>query len=629
MTDSFSKTVDITADEFLYEGNEDYMVARGNVIANLDNFILYADSAYYDKKRQMIYVDGKVKIIKDFLGLGEGLKYDLKNREGFLKKIELNYFSEDKKKQKFIWGSEIIIRDSESFYLKDGYFSSCDGTKKPWYIKGTDINITLGEYLTAKHITLYASDIPVLYSPYFVAPVKKQKESGFLMPSFGFSGKHGFMLNQPYYFFLDESYDNTLSLNLRTEDTIGFDNEFRYKLSRIEDGIMNLSYYENYKINKDYLYLNLRHKKDNSIKIDANLLNRRDFFYEYKKETDEKSLPYLRSKAFLEKRTRRDNYSVSFFNGYNLNLNDRDLTVVSLNKDSYPVAINSYLFYNLDGSLNLFSHDSDSLERIIFKPRGSFRLPRQNYDISMDISGYLNFYSDELHKEEKKGYLIFQPAVKMYKNFLINQQYANKNSLSFSPSVPVKLFDNLYRTLDNKDQLNSDKRIDYYFEQKSYKLQTGKLIYNLYMNQSYIFENGSGEAQFSDLNGVFRVYGDYGTFGLTATLSHKNRDIKDFMSYLNIKKDNLNVNVNYLKTEQDNEYLNLNVSTGVKDNLIFSAGIRYDLVGDILKEVAFGTEYIKNCYSIKAELKNRKEPSEFNLFVYINLYGLGEIRQGL
>ncbi len=629
ITDGYSRVIDITADEFLYEREKDYMVAKGNVEADLDGLKIYADTVYFDKKNQMIYVDGRIKILRDFLGIGEGLKYDLKNKEGYLKNVELYYFSEDKKKQKFIWGDEIIILDNDSFYIKNGYFSSCDGIDKPWYIKGCDIKINLGQYLTARDVKLYASDIPMFYSPYFIAPVKKEKESGFLMPVFGFSGKHGFVLNQPYYFFLDESYDNTLSLNLRTEDTIGFDNEFRYMLSKKEEGFLNLSFYENYKIDREYLHLNFKHNKENRLKINTNLLNRRDFFYEYKNDREEKSQPYLRNMAFLEKPIKRDIYSLAFFNGYNLNLNDRDFSSLSINKDSYPLGINNYFFYNLDGSLNLVSQGSNNYERLILKPYGVLRSTRKDHDLSMKISGYFNYYTDQLRKEEKKGYVIFNPELKVYKNFLVNERYANKNSLSLSPVFPVKAFDNLSRTFDKKDVLNSDRRIEYNLEQKHYDLYDGRLLYNLNINQSYILNNSNGESSFSDLGALFRAYGESWIFGLTGTISHINRDIKDFMSYLNVKHAEFDLNVNYTKTILKDEFLNLDVIKRINNSLAFSAGIKYDIESDVLKETAFGVEYLKNCYSIKVDLRNRKEPSEFNLFLFINLYGLGEIRQAL
>lgn len=625
----YAKNLEITADEFLINKEEDYIVARGNVIAQLDGLTLYADSAFLDRKNELLYIDGKIKFLKDFFGTGDDLKYDLKNKEGYIKRGELFYFSEDKKKQKFIGGEDIIIYDKDSFKIGEGYFSSCEGKNKSWQIKGKDININLGEYLTAKDVTLYGSSIPLFYSPYFLAPIKKEKESGFLIPTFGFSGKNGFVFNLPYYFFLDESYDDTLSLKLRTNNTIGLDNEFRYKLSREEEGILNLSLYENYDIKKNYLFLNFRHSKKNYAKVDVSLLNRRDFFYEYNYESDYKSLPYLRSKAFYERQRSKTLYSLTFFSGYNLTTSDKDFVSLSLNRDSYPLNYGRDFFYNYNGSVSFFSQGDKNFERLTINPYSIYRFSRPTYDLSLKMYGDLIYYKEDLKNEQKRGYLIINPDAKLYKTYLINDKYLSKNTLSLSPLFPVKVFDNLDIQLDRKDKFISSERLDYTLEQKTYTLLEGKLLYNLSLSQSYFLDAPLGKDHFSDISATFRTYFHLGTIGFVGNFNHKKGNFRDLIFYTDIGLQDLAITLSYNKNEFANEFANLDISKKITESIRIGFGERYDIKRGISKENRFIFDYLKNCYSIKIDIRDKKEPREFSLFIYINLYGLGEIRQAL
>ena len=54
-------------------------------------------------------------------------------------------------------------------------------------------------YARGKHVIFYLHDIPVLYIPYILYPVQTERESGFLLPSAGYSDKKGTQLSLAYY----------------------------------------------------------------------------------------------------------------------------------------------------------------------------------------------------------------------------------------------------------------------------------------------------------------------------------------------------------------------------------------------------------------------------------------------
>ncbi len=622
---TYAKEIEITAEEFIVDNDQGYYVAKGNVVSYFEGYTIFSDSILYDKKTEMIYIDGNFKLINDFLGLFDGLKYDLKKKEGYINKGDLFYFSQDKKKQKFISGENIVIFDKHNFFLSKGTISSCEGEHKPWYIKANDIDITLGDYLTAKNVTLYGANIPLVYSPYFLVPIKKEKESGFLFPTFGYSGKNGFMMELPYYFFLHESYDDTLSLKVRSENTIGFDNEFRYRLSKNEEGLFNISLYNNFHQEKDYFFINFKHSKNNSLKADLSLINRPDFFYDYSNDTYLKSLPYLRSLAFYETVSYRALYSLDFLNLYDINLQERDFTSFTLNRVSFPISFNN-IFYNIDASLSYLNKGSDDFARIFISPYGMYSFSRDTYDLSLKLYGDITYYKELFKEEEKRAFFIINPEAQIHMSYLIDNIYIARNSLKITSFLPFIKIDNISFINDRRDFFNKSKRVELSLEEDFIKQDDGKLLYNFKISQDYFLDDDYQSERFSDLKIQLRTFLSNLTLTLIGDYNHKRGDLTSLFFYSDYKSEILNFNLNYNKSFNISEFANMSISKKFKDTLNIGLLGRFDIKENILKETGLILDYLKNCYSIKLDFRNRKEPSDFVFFLYINLYGLGEIK---
>ena len=98
--------VNLFADEIIADGQNNTIYARGNVYVTFDGNSLWTDSIIYDKNSSNIYALGKVIFYNQFLASGNYLKYNLEKKEGYLNEGEISYLSQDKTKQKFLWGTE-------------------------------------------------------------------------------------------------------------------------------------------------------------------------------------------------------------------------------------------------------------------------------------------------------------------------------------------------------------------------------------------------------------------------------------------------------------------------------------------------------------------------------------------
>ncbi len=622
------------ADSIISDMSENYVYATGNVYVTLGENSLWTDSLLFDKKTDTIYAFNKAVFYGNFIAHGEYLKFNIKTKEGYLSKGEVSFLSDDPKKKRFIWGSDIIIKDKESFFISEGGISSCDGTNKAWHIQGADINVELGEYLTSRNTTLYASSMPVLYTPYFLIPIKKERESGFLIPSIGFSGKNGVLFNLPYYTVINDSLDITNTLLIKSKTSIGIDNQFRYMLSSAESGEVNLTLIDNFSINKGYVEAKLIHSKENStenFKIDLDYVNRKDFFTQYATNSFDKTKPYTRSSGFYEFARKRDLYSGKlFFSQDNTGVND-DVRSFSLSKEGYLKQHGDF-GYNYSAMLSAFSYSKENtVKRVAFEPFVMYRLTGEEKGLSaklkLHLADYINAYEDQ--DNQLSGMIYTNIEGYLDKVLLVNDKYKVINTFKVDTVLPYKLDDEKIRMFDSTDITDDTKKVKYAFEQKWYDIAKLKQQFYLTLWQEYILSDMiSSNNKFSDLFFLMRFSKDVVNIDAQGSYDHNKGGLRELNLALTTNLQGFKASANYFVRDGQDEFLNLYLSKKLGYNTTIIAGTRYDIKLDLAREVSVGIDYEKSCYSVKMLFTHKDLPEEDIVMLTVNLFGLGEFKQG-
>ena len=55
-----------------------------------------------------------------------------------------------------------------------------------------DVHITLNEYIRIWHAYVKAKGVSILYLPYLILPIKKERESGLLSPTLSLTNREGY-----------------------------------------------------------------------------------------------------------------------------------------------------------------------------------------------------------------------------------------------------------------------------------------------------------------------------------------------------------------------------------------------------------------------------------------------------
>lgn len=147
--------------------------------------------------------------------------------------------------------SEGEIFSRSEMRLNDVTYSGCPCPDPAWYIKAPRVDFHIDENEGVAHNgVLYFKHVPLLASPYLSFPLRQERKSGFLLPTYGGSSNAGYEVSLPYYFNLAPNYDLTLTPRYMSKRGTQLGAEFRY-LGRTYNGQVSGTYLDNDKLSNE------------------------------------------------------------------------------------------------------------------------------------------------------------------------------------------------------------------------------------------------------------------------------------------------------------------------------------------------------------------------------------------
>ncbi|PLX66129.1 MAG: hypothetical protein C0603_11990 [Denitrovibrio sp.] len=181
--------------------------AKGNVKIFQGEKTLLADEIFYNKENNAIHAIGNVKLTEDgsILECSE-MNYDTEKESGVF--IDTKAFMPP---YHWITASKIDKQSKYSYKMDDATFSTCEGAKPDWSFKASEANISVGGYLSSWHTTARIKNVPVFYTPYFIYPIKTERETGFLVPNAGYNSNLGAYFQPKFYWNIGVDQDATFA----------------------------------------------------------------------------------------------------------------------------------------------------------------------------------------------------------------------------------------------------------------------------------------------------------------------------------------------------------------------------------------------------------------------------------
>jgi len=384
--------VTVMADKLDYDRVNDVYTAVGHVKIEQEGVRLEAEKVVLYNKTGEAEAEGKVYLQdKDNVIHAERMKINLNTREGII--YQGNLFM---KKDNYHMKGEVIERRSETMYhVEQGEFTTCD--KDEWFIKAKQMNIDLARYATGSDVTLNMAGMPVLYTPYFLFPVRRS--SGFLIPVVGYSTSDGFYAENAYFWAISDSRDMTIYSDFRAWIGYGTGIEYRYNNSQDSMGQVYYKYWDIYHTDVSRWDFRLKHQEefadDLSAKVDINLVSDFNYYFDLEKPLEMRSKPYIDSNAFYVERW--NTASLYLLGQYSTDLTQINVnTIQKLPEIRYTIYDENLvgpLHLNFEGSAtNFYTEAGNGTRRVDFNPELTAALGIGGLSLTPRIGARTTFY---------------------------------------------------------------------------------------------------------------------------------------------------------------------------------------------------------------------------------------------
>ena len=216
------------------------IVGRGSV--RRADAVLSAGYLRYNDQTGEVTARGNARLVQDGnIVVGPQMRYNLDTDAGEIEQPRFWLSSGGTGT-----GSQAILSNRNEMSIEDVIYSGCPCPDPAWWITAREVELDYEKNEgQAWGSVLYFKGAPILASPYLTFPIRKERKSGFLLPTFAFTSQSGYEMTLPYYLNLAPNYDATLQFRPMSKRGLQLGGEFRY-LGQSYDGLIAGTY-----LNKD------------------------------------------------------------------------------------------------------------------------------------------------------------------------------------------------------------------------------------------------------------------------------------------------------------------------------------------------------------------------------------------
>ncbi len=397
-----SESMYIISDK-LYLHENGNIEASGKAEVYFKNYTIKAENVLYIKSERRIVATGNVYIKAPHENLeAEGSEAEilLEDGKGYIKDVKGKYRS-------FYIEVENLRRvEEEKYEATEGNITTCPPEDKEAVICFSKAVIT-DKYVFSYNNTLRIWNIPILYSPIWIAPVGDRR-SGLLEPMIGTDTYNMIIYRQPFYWAISRDKDLTLTLDYRSEQADGIELEYRQVFSSYSRLRLNAFYYkepfppgiwwqgremeefkeDRYRFKLDSNYKDLRLGFD--IASDSYIIE--DIYFTRERET----LPYLTSYIDYHKDFNDILFTFSAKKFYDLTQPDGFKTIDRLPEIGIFMRnkkINKWLYFNSEMYYtNFYQEEGLKSHRFLFRPQLNTNIRIGKFTDYISITQINNYY---------------------------------------------------------------------------------------------------------------------------------------------------------------------------------------------------------------------------------------------
>ena len=224
------------------KGNsEGQLIIEGRGDVRRTDAVLTGNYLRYDDQSGEVDAQGNARLVQSGnIVVGPSMRYNLETDDGEVESPEF-------------WlsnggtgiGSKAVMSNRNEMTIDDVTYTACPCPEPSWWLSASEVNLDYEENEgQAWGSVLFFKGVPILASPYLTFPIRKERKSGFLLPTFAITSQSGYDMTLPYYLNIAPNYDATLQLRPMSKRGLQLGGDFRY-LGESFNGTFGGTYLEN------------------------------------------------------------------------------------------------------------------------------------------------------------------------------------------------------------------------------------------------------------------------------------------------------------------------------------------------------------------------------------------------
>jgi LPS-assembly protein len=392
--------VTVIADRMEDLGRDGIVVATGNVEVTRGRARLLADRIEINRETGDAVATGRVMFYdgEDRL-TGDRIDYNIRTGTGVVHR------GEAETAPYYRLSGERMERIGESVYrVRRGVFTTCEDDPPAWSFRFRDATADLEDYVYGTGASFWVKNVPLIpFFPFFAAAIRRERQTGFLFPVLGTSGRLGFYTEIPFFWAISESQDLTLSFNAYEARGFGGRALYRYRLAENHGGSLGGFYvHESEAEGDDRGWGTFRHEWHDTrgwrAVADVNLVSDDEVLRDYSFRLSERSQQRVDTNIFVTRSFERWNFVGNVFSYQDLTTERptelRRLPELRADRVRAPVPGVPGLLFDFESSATYFQrHIGSEGARVDVHPRLSLPVrPGGLFTVTPFVGGRLTGY---------------------------------------------------------------------------------------------------------------------------------------------------------------------------------------------------------------------------------------------
>ncbi len=244
---------------------------------------------------------------------GFRMKYNLNTKKGAIEdgrtKFEGGFYA----------GKNFTRLSEEYLQIRDGYYTTCDLDEPHFHFRSSRMKMKIKDKIVAKPVRFYIEDIPLLWLPFGMFPVRGGRTSGFILPSYGQSQIEGrYLRGMGYYFAPNDYMDAKVQMDYFDKSGIFVRGDMqysvRYKMRGSLSGSITRKNFANEKRRRWDLRVSHSQTIDPtmSLTVSGNFQSDNSFYKDFSLDRDQRAQRRIFSSARLSKKWENSPNSMTF-----------------------------------------------------------------------------------------------------------------------------------------------------------------------------------------------------------------------------------------------------------------------------------------------------------------------------